>query len=159
MGSTSLIAPGERILLDSVALIYFLGTHAHYGPLATELVTRVVTGEISGVISAVAIPEVLSREYQDSPKRAHALHHQFVTMPNVDWVEVSMAVAERAASLRARYNLSTPDAIHVATALHARTDWLVTNDRKLRRVDAEGIRVWLFDDHVDDVLPPSGPAS
>jgi predicted nucleic acid-binding protein len=114
-------------------------------------------GEVSGVVSTVAIPEVLSREYQESPKRAHALHHQFVTMPNVDWVEVSMAVADRAAHLRARYNLSTPDAIHAATALQRGTDWLVTNDRKLRRVEAEGIRVWLFDDHLDDGTTASPP--
>jgi hypothetical protein len=25
----------------------------------------------------------------------------------------------------------------------------VTNDRRLKRVEAEGIRVWLFDEHVN----------
>lgn len=150
MGSTALIAPGERVLLDSVALIYFLTPHADYGGLAMDLVTRVVTGDISGVISTIAIPEVLSKEYEKSPQNAHALHSQFVTMPHVDWEEVSMAIADRAARLRASYNLSTPDSIHAATALQRGAGWLVTNDRKLRRVEAEGIRVWLFDDHLDD---------
>jgi predicted nucleic acid-binding protein len=158
MGSTSLIAPGERVLLDSAALIYYLGTHPGYAALARELVTRIVTGDISGVISTVAIPEVLSRVYRESQRNAQALHHRFVMMPNVDWPGVSMVVADRAARLRAQYNLSTPDAIHVATALQRGAGWLVTNDRKLRRVAAEGIRVWLFDDHLGDATAaaPSG---
>jgi predicted nucleic acid-binding protein len=156
MGSTSLIDPGERVLLDSVALIYFLSSHPGYSALATEMVTRVVTGDISAVVSTVAIPEVLSREYQQSPQNAQSLHSHFVTMPNVDWEVVSMAIADRAARLRVTYNLSTPDAIHAATALQRGAGWLVTNDRKLRRVEAEGLRVWLFDDYLDDSsLPPT----
>lgn len=159
MGSTALIAPGERVLLDSVALIYFLAPHAEYGVLATDLVTRVVTGDISGVISTVAIPEVVSKEYHKSPQNAQALHSQFVSMPNVDWEEVSMAIADRAARLRAHYNLSTPDSIHAATALQRGAHWLVTNDRKLRRVEAEGIRVWLFDEHLDGAATASASNS
>jgi predicted nucleic acid-binding protein len=54
-----------------------------------------------------------------------------------------------AARLRAQYNLRTPDALHVATARNEGAEWLVTNDHRLRRVEAEGIRVWLFDDHVN----------
>jgi predicted nucleic acid-binding protein len=43
-------------------------------------------------------------------------------------------VAERAADLRARYNVRTPDAIQLATALEAGCDAFLTNDLALRRV-------------------------
>lgn len=149
MGSTSLISSGERVLLDSVALIYYLGNDPVYTPLATEMVRRVVTGELQAAISVVAVPEVLSKEYQRSTRDGRALFRQMMTMPNVEWVEVTSSLADEAARLRAAHNLSTPDALHVATALQAGVDWLVTNDRRLRRVEAEGIRVWLFDEHVN----------
>jgi hypothetical protein len=43
-------------------------------------------------------------------------------------------VAERAAELRARYNLRTPDALQVATALVRRCEAFLTNDARLKRV-------------------------
>jgi predicted nucleic acid-binding protein len=148
MGSTALIAAGERVLLDSVAIIYALGTHPAYAQLATEMVTRVVTGEVPAVISAVAIPEIVTKEYALSRRQGAALHQQLVTMPNVEWMDVTLPLANEGARLRAEYNLTTPDSLHVATALASGAGWLVTNDRRLRRVEAEGIRVWIFDDHL-----------
>lgn len=148
MGSTALIADGERVLLDSVALIYYLGTSPVYAPLAREMVTRVVTGRIPAVISSVALTEVLAKEYQGSRPQGTALHRQLMTMPNVEWLDVSPSLANDAARLRGEHNLSTPDALHVASALAGGATWLITNDRRLRRVEAEGIRVWIFDDHL-----------
>ncbi len=48
---------------------------------------------------------------------------------------MDLPVADRAASLRARYRLRTPDAIQLATALQARADVFLTNDRDLQRVE------------------------
>ena len=46
-------------------------------------------------------------------------------------LELSEAVFMEAAELRARFLLRTPDAIHLACALHHRCDALWTNDRRL----------------------------
>ena len=54
------------------------------------------------------------------------------------------AIAMRAAELRARYGLRTPDAIHCATALAARCDGLLTNDKAFLRISAE-LPIYLFD--------------
>jgi predicted nucleic acid-binding protein len=43
-------------------------------------------------------------------------------------------VSETAADLRARYNLLTPGAIRVATALRAGREAFLTNDRRVSRV-------------------------
>jgi predicted nucleic acid-binding protein len=43
-------------------------------------------------------------------------------------------MAESAADLWARYNLRTPDALHVATAIDARCDVLLTNDAEIKRI-------------------------
>jgi len=44
-------------------------------------------------------------------------------------VEVSSAIATKAASLRAAHNYRTPDAIQLATAIHESADAFLTNDR------------------------------
>jgi predicted nucleic acid-binding protein len=44
------------------------------------------------------------------------------------------AVYEKATELRARHGLKTPDALHLATALHHRCDELWTNDARLSHV-------------------------
>ena len=53
-------------------------------------------------------------------------------------------VAIRAAQLRAKYHLRTPDALHVATALEHSCQAFLTNDRDLLRVGE--LRVLLLDD-------------
>jgi predicted nucleic acid-binding protein len=50
---------------------------------------------------------------------------------------------ERAAFLRARYNLKTPDAIQVATALVSGSRAFLTNDENITAI--EGIDILLLD--------------
>jgi hypothetical protein len=59
-----------------------------------------------------------------------------------------VAVAERAAEPRARDRMRTPGAIHSATGVHHGAAWVVSNDPSFRRLAGEGLKVWLFDDHV-----------
>jgi predicted nucleic acid-binding protein len=54
------------------------------------------------------------------------------------------AVAESAAELRARYNLSLTDALQMAAALAAGCDAFLTNDTALKRVTE--LRVLVLDD-------------
>ena len=56
------------------------------------------------------------------------------TYPRLEWVSVTMNVADRAAELRARYRLSTPDAIQLATAILHKAVRFYGNDRGLRKV-------------------------
>ena len=64
--------------------------------------------------------------------------------PGIRLVPVDFQVANKAADLRVRYNLKTPDALQVATALLAGCEAFLTNDKGLRRV-AE-LRVLVLDD-------------
>ena len=58
---------------------------------------------------------------------------------------MTQAVANRAAELRARWNLGTPDAIIAATAIETRCTHLVTNDPAFRRV--ENLKVLVVSDY------------
>jgi predicted nucleic acid-binding protein len=57
---------------------------------------------------------------------------------------IDSAVAERAADLRARHNLRTPDALQIAAALETGCQAFLTNDTQLKRVTE--LRVLILDE-------------
>lgn len=147
---TSGVPDGSRILLDSVSIVYYLERNARYFAAASEWMERVNAGQLTAAASALLLAEVLVPAYRaGNPAAARQARAALERIPNFELLEVTPAVADTAARLRAEHNLRTPDALHVATALDEGAEWLVTNDHRLRRVEAEGIRVWLFDDHVN----------
>ena len=56
------------------------------------------------------------------------------SFPNLHLVPFDARIAEISSDLRARYDLPTPDAIQVATALQQGAETFVTNDTRLKRV-------------------------
>jgi len=49
-------------------------------------------------------------------------------------LDVTLNVAIKAAELRAKYNLRTPDAIQIATAIEHKSDYFLTNDTQLKSI-------------------------
>lgn len=64
--------------------------------------------------------------------------------PSLTTVVINAAIAERAAALRVRYRLRTPDALQVAAALAHGCEAFLTNDRDLARVT--DLRMIILDD-------------
>ena len=50
-------------------------------------------------------------------------------------------VFDLATELRAEHGIKTPDALHLAAAIHGGCDALWTNDKRLARAAAERIRI------------------
>lgn len=125
----------ERIGLDTNVFIYFLEDHPRYGAWCASLFARIEGGHNPAVTSTVTLLELLVHPYreqkEDLAQRIFALTS---TYPRIEWVPVSMNLADQAAELRARYRLSTPDAIQLATAIGYRATRFYGNDRSLRRV-------------------------
>ena len=147
---TSGVPDGSRILLDSVSVVYYLERNPRYFAADAEWMERVNAGRLTAAASVLLLAEVLVPAYRArNPAAARQARAALERIPNLELVEVTAGVSDVAARLRAEHNLRTPDALHVATALREGAGWLVTNDRRLQRVEAEGIQVWLFDDHVN----------
>jgi predicted nucleic acid-binding protein len=147
---TSGVPDGSRILLDSVSIVYYLERNPRYFAAAAEWMERVNDGRLTAAASVLLLAEVLVPAYRArNPAAARQARAALERVPNLELVEVTAGVSDVAARLRAEHNLRTPDALHVATALREGAGWLVTNDRRLQRVEAAGIQVWLFDDHVN----------
>ena len=102
-------------------------------------------GEFRGVTSVVTLLAVLVHPFQQGDSglaqqyREILLHSQGLTC-----VELTCAIAEEAARLRSNYNLRTPDAIHMATAINAGAASFVTNDARLPSLP--GLRLVMLDE-------------
>lgn len=150
MGSlTDAIPDGSVVAIASVAFIYFFEQNPAYSAAADELFDRVEAGALTAVASTLLLTEVLVYPLkQGDTARANAASQVLRSFPNLRFRPVDLAVAERAAELRAKLGLRTPDAVHAATGILHGAQWLVSNDLTLRRVATEGLQPWLFEDHV-----------
>lgn len=128
-------AERERIGLDTNVFIYFLEDHARYGSWCTALFDLIERGHNPAVTSTVTLLELLVQPYRDQKEElAQKIFALTSTYPRLEWAPVTMNLADRAAEIRARYRLSTPDAIQLATAIDHKAVRFYGNDRALRRV-------------------------
>ncbi|MCG9129112.1 PIN domain-containing protein [Candidatus Poribacteria bacterium] len=65
-------------------------------------------------------------------------------------MEVNYEIAELTGKLRSQYpSILTPDALIVATALKNNCDVIVTNDKRLKKLEVYGITVLVLKDFVE----------
>ena len=128
------------VALDTCVWIYHLEGHPDYRDLTSEILTAVSAGKCTAVVFELTLMELLVRplrlEREDVVDEYEALLTHF---PNVSLVAIRREILLKAAALRARYGLRTPDAVIVATGILQGATRIITNDRHWKRV--EGIDV------------------
>jgi predicted nucleic acid-binding protein len=97
-----------------------------------------------GITSAITLTEVLVQPFMSANVRLQQEYRDILLYsPNFEVVPIDLDVAERAADLRARHGLRTPDALQIAAALSSGCEAFVTNDSKLQRVSE--LRILVLD--------------
>lgn len=125
----------ERIGLDTNVFIYFLESHPRYGSWCASLLDLIERGHNPAITSTVTLLELLVQPYRAQKEElAHKIFALTTTYPALEWVPLTLHVADQAAELRARYRLSTPDAIQLASAVDRKATRFYGNDRGLQRV-------------------------
>ncbi len=85
--------------------------------------------------SALTITEVLVKPMKmGNVNLAREYKEILLGSETLEVIGVNAEIAEQAAILRSRYNIITPDAIHLATSLYSNAHCFITNDRKLKSV-------------------------
>jgi predicted nucleic acid-binding protein len=72
-----------------------------------------------------------------------------VHFPNLSIVDVDRNIARAAAQLRAKYNISPPDALQVAASLSFGAKAFLTNDKRLIKLQ-EFMDIIVLDDFVEE---------
>ena len=111
----------------------------------TAIFQRVANGTLRGLTSVITLSEVLVHPLgQGNTPLRDAYFRLLLNSRDFATLSIDAAIAERAAELRARYGLRTPDALQIATALIAGCTAFLTNDVRLKRVTE--LRVLVLDD-------------
>lgn len=135
MGLRKLLARHRRLAADTMVFIYYLEDHPRYAPLLEPLFAAWEEGRAEGVTSVLTLLEILVKPKREGrPEVARDYRDLLTTYPHLTLIPVDAEIAELAADLRARYALRTPDALQVATALHAGATAFLTNDSRLKAV-------------------------
>jgi predicted nucleic acid-binding protein len=124
---------GKRVYFDANVFIYAVEQSPEHAAFLDELFTLLEAGEIVAVTSELTLAEVLAKPLEAQRPDLAQLYEAMIA-PS-DWltvVPVERIVLVEAARLRVPLGLKLPDAIHVASAVAARCDVLLSNDRRLR---------------------------
>jgi predicted nucleic acid-binding protein len=104
------------VVFDSDVLIGFLNRQDAHHTAAVAVVRDAVKPGNRRLLCAVNYGEILIGPLRTG---AQATVEQMLTQLAIEIIQVDMALAQRAAAVRARTNLKLPDAFALATAVHA----------------------------------------
>lgn len=143
------LARAKVIGLDTSVFIYFLENNPKYGPLAQITISGIEKGKWQGVTSTITLMEITVRPWQlGNEMAAREYEAVLVHFPNLSLVDVDRNVARAAAQLRAKYNVSPPDALQIAASLAFGAKAFLTNDKRLAKLQ-ELIEILVLDEFVE----------
>ena len=126
---------GKIIGLDTMVFIYHFEENRVYSPLTFSIFENLEKGNFNGITSTLTLLEILVKPKKENnlllTERYKLL---FETFPNLQVKPLNENVADIASTLRANYNINTPDAIQVATSLETQADIFITNDKTLKKI-------------------------
>lgn len=126
----------KSIALDAMILIYYAEAHPEWGAFSRAILQCAEEGNKQLYISAIALTEVLTGYRKQKDRGAEEIFWNMLQAlaPSLSIIPITIEVADRAATLRVKYGLRTPDALHIATAIAVGADAYITNDTKLKAV-------------------------
>ncbi|MCH9828437.1 MAG: type II toxin-antitoxin system VapC family toxin [Gammaproteobacteria bacterium] len=115
------------IYLDACLLIYLVEAHPDFGPRVRAAMEQIVDANfaISPLVKMECLVAPLKRGDPVLQRNYESLFLRFRSL------SVPETVFLQAASLRARFGLKSPDALHLACAQHHGCDALWTHDSRL----------------------------
>ncbi len=126
---------GKIIFLDTAPLIYFIEGHSQYQQKLKQLFLLNDEGHFKFLSSVITLLEVLVKPLKEGQNKTVEQYKKILTnAEGIDIFEITIPVTIKAAELRAKYNIHTPDALQIATAIERQADFFLTNDLRLKQV-------------------------
>lgn len=127
---------------DACVLIYLIEEHAELHPRVDAAIRAIPRG--SFILSDLLRLECRVRPIKQENFELLAKFDHFFALPEHIYVSASRPIFNLATELRAQQNLKTPDALHLAAAIHAGCDEFWTNDLRLEKAAAGRIAIRTF---------------
>ncbi len=133
----------KRIGLDTNAFIYYIEEHPILMDKVEIFINEIENGDAIGITSYVTLLELLVKPMREG--RFDLVEKYRAILSNkLEMVPLDEIISIKAAELRAKYGIRTPDAIQLASVIHKKGDVFVTNDRGLERI--KEIKVLILED-------------
>lgn len=135
----------NSIGLDTSPFIYFVERNRPYVNVMREIFKRITDGDFKACSSVITLTEVLVQPLrQENQSLADEYRDLLYNGINFKLLPLNASIAQRAAELRAKYNLRTPDALQIAAALENACEAFLCNDKNLKKVTE--IKVLILDE-------------
>lgn len=125
----------KQIYIETAPFIYYVENRVGFVDKVEAVLFSAKQNSLPIVTSVVTLTELLNKPIEASDsKLVKAYLDLLLHSQGLSALPVNAAIAEQAAHLRANYQLRTPDALHLATAIESACDAFLTNDKNLRKV-------------------------
>ncbi|MDX2075718.1 MAG: type II toxin-antitoxin system VapC family toxin [bacterium] len=133
------------LAIETAPFIYYVENHPVYSNKINHIFQIIEANGIKITTSAITLTETLMKPMKVGDLQVENNYRELLTRhKTIQLFSVTPNIAENAARLRARYNLRTPDALHIATAIESKSDAFLTNDLALKRIVE--VRVLILDE-------------
>lgn len=137
MGLIDSIASSSILYLDTNILIRAFNNEQ----ASLKLLERINEINPKVIISTLVIEEFLVKVYKEKLEKDIEKYEDFITGGNSFIViDFNRQIARKTAQLRAKFNLRSPDAIHLATAICAGAKTFITADKRIPK-KIEGLQI------------------
>jgi predicted nucleic acid-binding protein len=139
----------KTVFLDTAPLIYYIEENRNYSPILNKLFLANSKGDFLFQTSVITLLEVLVHPMRANEQQLVEEYQNILcNSPSIEIIDLNINIAIKAASLRAKYGLKTPDSIQVATALNASSQFFLTNDIRLKAVSE--IEILILDEIIKE---------
>ena len=132
----------KSIFLDTAPLIYYIEDDKSYSKVLDMIFEQNLNKKVYLTTSTITLLEVLVKPLKtnnfDLVEKYKMLLCQSDTF---EICNLDVEIAGKAAEVRAKYQLKTPDAIQIATAICRFSDYFLTNDKQLKIVSELNVLV------------------
>ncbi len=138
----------NTIFIDTAPIIYYIEAHPQFGPLIKDVVDSFQSGRLIAFSSVLTLTEVLPKPIEIGDEKLTRKFAEFLKYgKNLNLIEISANIAERAGRLRGQYPyLKAIDSIQISTAIDVGADAFVTNDIKLKQI--KEIKILVLKDYL-----------
>ena len=107
--------------LDTAPLIYFIEKNPTHHPRVRPFFTALDAGQFSAITTTITLVETLVHPLRNNHHElAKRYRELLLRSAHLTMYEVSPDIAQKAAEIRAKYQIRTPDAIQLVAALQGR---------------------------------------
>jgi predicted nucleic acid-binding protein len=137
----------KTVGLDTAPFIYYIEDVAPYADLLDPVFGLMESRALVAVTSTMTLAEILTKPFVDKNfPLADEIKFTLKSFASLAVVSIDEKLAEAAALIRARYAIRLPDALQVAAAIQGEASLFLTNDKRIRKVDA--IEVLVLSDYL-----------